>query len=259
MRARAHVSLLCAPRASTARRVRPVVTPPPLARRGRVDLSVRNAQPRESVREIASTVRSSSDSSTRAALASASSPGGNSWLGSANTVMPAACAARIPLCESSIAAHARRVDLHPPRGLEEDVGRGLPARDLLGGDPMVEVAREAAGLHHDLDHLEVRGRREPERPARRQPFDRLDGTGQQRQPLVIADEQPLDDLRVDLLRARDRPPARRACTPTTPARSSRASRGWPPPSRSHPTRPPARAWPPATPTPSRAGHRRGRR
>ena len=53
---------------------------------------------------ITSGVSSSSDSSTRAALASASRPGGKSRFGIAITRIPAAAAERMPLCESSIAA-----------------------------------------------------------------------------------------------------------------------------------------------------------
>ena len=53
---------------------------------------------------ITSGVSSSSDSRTRAALASASRPGANSRFGIAITRIPAAAAERMPLCESSIAA-----------------------------------------------------------------------------------------------------------------------------------------------------------
>ena len=57
-----------------------------------------------SAASITSGVSSSSDSSTRAALASASRPGANSRFGIAITRIPAATAERMPLCESSIAA-----------------------------------------------------------------------------------------------------------------------------------------------------------
>ena len=80
-------------------------------------------------------VSSSSEPSTTSAAASASSPGGNSWFGIAITRSPAARAARMPLWESSMpAASAGSMPIRARR-LEEHVGRGLAARDLLGGHP----------------------------------------------------------------------------------------------------------------------------
>src|SRR3954454_23283313 len=55
-------------------------------------------------RSTASAVRSSRLSSSASACCKASGSGGNSWFGTAMTVMPAARAARMPLWESSTAA-----------------------------------------------------------------------------------------------------------------------------------------------------------
>ena len=52
-------------------------------------------------------------------------------------------------------------------GLEVDVGRRLPARDLLGGDGGAEEPGDPARLEHGVDQLAVRRGREPEREARR--------------------------------------------------------------------------------------------
>ena len=144
---------------------------------------------------------SSSEPSTTSAAASASSPGGNSWLGIAITRRPAARAARMPLCESSIPAASRRVDAEPPRRLQEHVGRRLAARRPprtrprsrnTSPQPDVAITRSMTSL--------VGGRGERERPARGDPRDRLLGAGEERQPLRVALEHVRDDAVGDLLR-----------------------------------------------------------
>ena len=132
--------------------------------------------------------------------ASASSPGGNSWLGSARTTMPAARAERMPLWESSIAAVAAGRRRRRRAASRKTSGAGLPRATSSEDDPGLEVRREAAALHHHLDHLEVGGAREPERPARREPLDRLARAVEQRQPLAVPGEQAPHDLGVDLAR-----------------------------------------------------------
>ncbi len=56
-------------------------------------------------------------------------------------VMPAASAARTPGSESSSTTHVAGIDAEARRGLEEDVGRRLAARDLVAADERRETVR----------------------------------------------------------------------------------------------------------------------
>ncbi len=91
---------------------------------------------------------SSSESSTQSASASASSSGGKRRFGIATTVIPAACAERMPLCESSIAAQyvPLRLLVPAPAALADEL-LARPVPDLLGVDQdSVEV--EDDGVDH---------------------------------------------------------------------------------------------------------------
>ena len=113
-------------------------------------------------------VSSSSEPSTTSASATAS-PGGKCRFGIATQRMPAAFAERMPLCESSIATHARGLDAEPARRLEVDVGRRLAARDLLGrdggaeerGDPARSSTRSISSRFDDDARPSANSRREP--------------------------------------------------------------------------------------------------
>ena len=128
--------------------------------------------------------------------------GGYRRFGIATTRMPAACAARMPLPESSIGRAALGLDAEAPRRLEEDVGRRLAARDLLGGDDRPRRAARGPDFARTASmtrRFDDEATREPERPG--EPRDRLDRAVDQRELLLVAREHPTHDLVVDLLRA----------------------------------------------------------
>ena len=103
------------------------------------------------------------------------------------TRMPAALAEPMPLCESSTAAARGGVDAEPPRSLEVDVRCGLSARDLLRRHGRAEERRRGPASSSTRSiSWPVRRRRDPERPARREPLDRLDRAVDQRQLLPVA-------------------------------------------------------------------------
>ena len=109
-------------------------------------------------------------------------PGGNSWFGTASTVIPAArrrgCRCGSPRPRRPRPGRRRRA-ARPPRTRPARACRARPPRRR----PTPGSGRRARGLHEQLDHLAVGGRREPERPARRHALDRLLRAGQPRQPL----------------------------------------------------------------------------
>ncbi len=126
---------------------------------------------------IALGTSSASEGKTTSAAASASSSGGKPALGTATTRMPAARAARMPLWESSTAAQPGRVDAEPTGSFEVDVGRGLAATHLLGGDRHPKPSRDSRPLEREVDERAIRRGGQAERPAVGDPLDGFDRTG----------------------------------------------------------------------------------
>ena len=128
-------------------------------------------------------------SDDRVRLATAS-PGGKCGFGIATHRIPAALAERMPLCESSIAAHAAGVDAEPARGLEVDVRRRLAARDLLGGDGR----RKSAAIPPASSTRSISSRFDDDASPRAKPAAsrRTASTapGSQRRPSRVALEHP---------------------------------------------------------------------
>jgi hypothetical protein len=71
----------------------------------------------------------------------------------------------MPFSESSTATQAAGRAPSCPTALEVDVGRGLAARDLLGGDGRGEPVGDAEPVEDEVDDLAVRRGRQAERPA----------------------------------------------------------------------------------------------
>ena len=119
--------------------------------------------------------------------------GGNSWFGTARTVIPAACAARMPLWESSTAAAWLASTPRRRAASRKTSGAGLPRPTCSGGHPGLEAPAQAGSPHEQLDHLRVGRGGDAERPARGHAPDRVLCAGEPRQPLPVALEQPFDD------------------------------------------------------------------
>ena len=128
-------------------------------------------------------VSSSSEASTASAVGQrVRSRAGRRGFGIAIIRIPAAFAARMPLCESSTAAQRAGLDAEPSRRLEVDVRRRLAARDLLRRDRRAEEPRRAPSRSSTASiSSRFERRRDRERPLRGQPPDRLDRARQQRQ------------------------------------------------------------------------------
>jgi len=83
--------------------------------------------------------------------------------------------------------------------LQIDVGRRLAARDLLGRHGRSEEIGDAHQLQRSVDHRPIRRGGKPEGPAQRQPADRLDRAVDEREPVAVTLEHPLDDQPVQLV------------------------------------------------------------
>ena len=173
---------------------------------GRVERLTRS-RPRDS-RVDASGVSSASESSDHDVRLRRARPrpAGSGGSGSRRRACPPPCAARMPLCESSTAAHALRLDAEPARRLQVDVRRRLAPRDLLGRDRDREELREPGSSSATVDQrrgsttTRARAASAPRaaRPPRRAPG--ISGSA-----LPVAREHPPTTSAADLLRRLGQP------------------------------------------------------
>lgn len=114
------------------------------------------------------------------------------------TTIPAAAAARRPFVESSTAAAS--AGSTPSRHVAvRYVRRRLARDDFLTRDGDGEAVGDSRPFEHNVDQRAIRRRRQPKRPAVREPSDRCDRPRQQRQAAPVLIEQRGDHEFVDLL------------------------------------------------------------